>query len=548
MRSDGRASGKGKLSLSFKPFSNHGEFLDHADDGQLARRTVRNAGVTVFAQASVFAIQLLGTAILARLLKPSDFGLVTMVTTFSLLLASFGLAGFTEAVLQAGTLTECQASNLFWINLGGGFIMSTTFGAAGSLLARFYSNPLITKAAIGFSVVIFLSILPIIHLALLKRAMRFGQVSTLDILSRTAYVIAAIACAIAGWGYWALVAGYVAQQLMYCSGAWYLCSWVPKLPQRESGTGRMVKYAAGVYGRFALNYFTGNTDNLLVGWRLGAVALGFYKKAFDLFVLPSSQLLAPILAVVVTTLSRKNNDLKEYRRYFLRGLTIVAFSGMAVSASLTLTGRDVVRCLLGSQWGESGRIFLYFAPGIGLLLLYQTTAWIHLSMGTTMRWLRWTVIELAVTGSLFLIGLRRGPAGVAAAWTISYCVLMIPGFLYALRPLHLSITTVLQTVWRYALAAIAAAAICFLVLRNMPMPSQLPSGGLGQAIVRILVNNVLFGLLYLVILVILFGSMEPILQLVRLLPDLLPGFSSRRPEAKSKVGHLAPSPTEDPAL
>jgi len=115
--------------LSFKPFNDLGKFLDRADDGQLARRTVRNAGVTVFAQASVFAIQLLGTAILARLLTPSDFGLVTMVTTFSLLLASFGLAGFTEAVLQADTLSERQASNLFWINLGGGLILSTAFGA-----------------------------------------------------------------------------------------------------------------------------------------------------------------------------------------------------------------------------------------------------------------------------------------------------------------------------------------------------------------------------------------------------------------------------------
>jgi O-antigen/teichoic acid export membrane protein len=534
--------------LSFKPFNDLGNFLDRADDGQLARRTVRNAGVTVFAQASVFIIQMSGTVILARLLTPSDFGLVTMVTTFSLLLASFGLAGFTEAVLQASTVTERQASNLFWINLGGGLILSTAFGAAGSLLARFYSNPLITRAAIGFSVVIFFSILPVTHLALLKRATRFGQVSTLDILCRVVYVVVAIVCALRGWKYWALVAGYIAQQLMNCLGAWYLCSWVPKLPQSEGGTGKMVRYAAGVYGRYALNYFTGNTDNLLVGWRLGAVALGFYKKAYDLFILPSCQLLAPILAVVVTTLSRKNNDLKEYKRYFLRGLGIVAFSGMAISASLTLTGKDVVRCLLGPQWGESGRIFSYFAPGIGLLLIYQTTAWIHLSMGTTMRWLRWTVIELAVTGLLFLVGLRWGPVGVAGAWTTSYCVLMIPGFLYALKPLNLSITTILQTVWRYAFAAVAAAAICFRALRDVPMPPQLATGGLGQAVTRILINNVLFGLLYLVILVVLFGSMEPLLQLVRLLPDLLPGFSSWRPGSKSKVGHIAPSPTGDPAL
>jgi len=48
-----------------------------------------------------------------------------------------------------------------------------------------------------------------------------------------------------------------------------------------------------------------------------------------------------------------------------------------------------------------GAGLLLFAPGIGLLLIYQTTARIHLSMGTNMRWLRWTVVELTLTGALF---------------------------------------------------------------------------------------------------------------------------------------------------
>lgn len=534
--------------MSLKPFNYAGRFHDHADDGQLAKRTVRNAGVTVFAQASVFVIQMLGTVVLARLLTPSDFGLVTMVTTFSLLLASFGLAGFTEAVLQADTLSESQASNLFWINLGGASVLSLAFGAAGSLLARFYSNPHITTVAIGFAVVIFLSITPVIHLALLKRAMLFGQVSLLDILSRIAYVGTAIACAVWRWGYWALVAGCVAQQLVNCLGAWQLCSWIPKFRLGQSGTRKMVSYALSVYGRYTLNYFTGNTDNLLVGWRFGAVALGFYKKAYDLFVLPSCQLLAPILAVVVTTLSRKNKDLKEYKRYFLTGLGIVAFLGMAASASLTLTGKDIVRCLLGAQWGEAGRIFVYFAPGIGLMLIYQTTAWIHLSMGTTARWLRWTVIELALTGTLFMVGLRWGPVGVAGAWTTSYLVLMIPGFLYALKPLDLPITAVLSTVWRYAFAAIVAAITCARALRDMPMPPQLATNGLGQAITRIVLYNLLFGVLYLLIIVALYRSMEPLRQFAKLVPDLVPQASSWGSGARGKVERNASATCGEPAI
>lgn len=511
-----------------KPFDRAGKFQDPSENAELSKSTVRNAGITIFAQGSVFAINLLGTFILARILAPADFGLVTMVTTFSLLLSSFGLAGLTEAVLQAEEINSSLASNLFWINISGGLILSILFGAAGSLLARFYADPRITKVSIGFSLAIFFSIASVLHLSLLKRAMQFGPVSANDIIGRVASVLTAICCALLGWGYWALVAGAIVQPIIVCIGACILCPWLPGLPRQVLGTGKMVRYATHVYGRYSLNYCTGNVDNLLVGWRFGASALGFYKKAFDLFVLPSFQLLSPILAVVVTTLSRKNKDRDDYKRYFLKGLCIVAFVGMAAGADLALIGRDVVRLLLGYKWGEAGRIFTYFAPGIGLMLVYQTTGWIHLSLGTTGRWLRWTVLELSVTGLLFLLALRWGPVGVAGAWTTAYCVLAIPAFWYAGKPIELSVSSVLNAIWRYVMAALIAGVTCAAIVARMRWLPLVAPFGLAGTITRIVTNSVLFTLLYLGIVVVLFGGLEPLRQLVRLVPDMLPRVSSWR--------------------
>ena len=80
----------------------------------------------------------IGTVVvLARLLTPSDFGVVTMVTTFSLLLRSFGLNGFTELIMQREEITDSLASNLFWINLGIGTILTLAFASSGPLLADF---------------------------------------------------------------------------------------------------------------------------------------------------------------------------------------------------------------------------------------------------------------------------------------------------------------------------------------------------------------------------------------------------------------------------
>jgi O-antigen/teichoic acid export membrane protein len=514
--------------VSLQPFDATGKFQDPTENAELSKSTVRNAGITVFAQGSVFAINLISMLILARILGPADFGLVTMVTTFSLLFASFGLAGLTEAVLQTEEINSSLASNLFWTNISGGLILSVAFGAAGSLLARFYSDPRITKVAIGFSLAIFFSIAPVLHLSLLKRAMQFAPISANDIIGRVAAVLTAICCALLGWGYWALVAGAVVQPIVVSIGAWILCPWLPALPRQVPGTGKIIRYAIHVYGRYSLNYCTGNIDNLLVGWRFGAAALGFYKKAFDLFVLPSSQLLSPILAVVVTTLSRKNKNTDDYKRYFLKGLCIVTFVGMAASADLTLIGRDAVRLLLGSKWGEAGRIFTYFAPGIGMMLVYQTTGWIHLSLGTTGRFLRWTVVELSVTGLLFLLALRWGPVGIAGAWTTSFCILTIPAIWYAGKPIDLPVGSVLNAIWRYVVAALIAGLSCAAVVARMPWLPLVAAFGLAGTITRIATNSVLFTLLYLGIIIVLFGGIEPLRQFARLIPDLVPGLSSRR--------------------
>src|ERR1700757_3109792 len=105
--------------------------------------------------------------VLARLLTPSDFGVVTMVTTFSLLLRSFGLNGFTELIMQREELTESLVSNLFWINLGISTILAFVFAGSGGLLAFFYHTPAVVQVTEGMSLTIGIGSLGYIHTGLL---------------------------------------------------------------------------------------------------------------------------------------------------------------------------------------------------------------------------------------------------------------------------------------------------------------------------------------------------------------------------------------------
>jgi PST family polysaccharide transporter len=517
------------------PFDASGGFHPIVGSRELRRLAVRSAAATVLASGLALAAQVISTVILARVLTPADFGVVTMATTFSFLLASFGLNGFTEVVIQFEEMDRYTASNLFWLGSGAGLTLAIMFIAVGSLLVRFYREPLVANVAAGLAMGIFIAAVSVIHLALLKRDMRFTETSTNDVIGRAVNTVVAILLALRGCGYWALVGGIVAQQLSVTIGAWWLCRWVPNLPRRTDKTGPAVRFAAKVYGRFCLGYSTQNIDNLLVGWQFSAVALGFYKRAYDLFALSGSQLVAPLHNLALATLSRLNQDPVRFRRYLANSLGIIAFVGMAASADLTLVGKDVVRLVFGPHWTESGMIFELFGPGIGAMLLCGTVGWICLSLGQPGRWLRWSLVELAATVSLFIAALPWGPAGIAAAWSISYWILLIPGFWYAGRPIGFGVSALIGAVWKYVAAALAADLATATIIRRTPFWGS-PSG-VNAALWAIIIISTLFVALYLAMTILLHRGLAPLRQLTSLLRELAPSRKATRPAAEAVGGY-----------
>ena len=126
-----------------KPFLADGSFMPPQRSGQgaLRRLAVRGAGATLVAGGVTLGIQIAATVLLARILAPADFGLVAMVTTFSLLLVNFGYNGLTEAIVQREDMDHALASSLFWINAAVGIVLTVVFAASGSVLAALFHNP-----------------------------------------------------------------------------------------------------------------------------------------------------------------------------------------------------------------------------------------------------------------------------------------------------------------------------------------------------------------------------------------------------------------------
>jgi len=297
---------------------------------------------------------------------------------------------------------------------------------------------------------------------------------------------------------------------------------------------------AGRWYRFGLNYVTRNTDNLLIGARFSALELGLYKKAYDLFSLSANQFVHSLTIVFVSALSRVEKHSEEYRKNLLSTLTVMALFGMGLAANLTLIGTDLIRVLLGPGWEESGKIFMFFGPGIGAMIVYHTHGWIHLSLGRADRWFKWGFVEFAVTVSLFFVGVHWGPPGVAIAWTVSFWLLLLPAIAYAGSPIGFGVGAFVNAIWRYVVASCVAGVLTAWAVQNSTALYRL--SGVPGAALRVVAVSVVLYLLYFVSVIVLHGSFEPIYQVVGLLRDMLPwkrggvGFSEAGDGTGAEMG------------
>lgn len=483
-------------------------FISKVESADLKKRTIRSAGITVLAQVVGFAVQTIGTFVLARLVTPVDFGLVTMVTAISMLLQNLGENGFTEAVLQQDKLSHDQLSTLFWINVGLNSFLTLLFICLCPAIAWFYSEPRLREIGIVVSFTILMGALPIQHLALLKRNLQFFRTSVNDFVAGFLSTALAVFLAWIGWGYWAIVSRRLAAAFISTIGGWLLCPWTPGTPRNIAQSKPLLWFAFNTYGNFSLTYLSRNLDTILIGKFFGPHSLGFYDRAYHLSMMLPSQLSGSLTSVAVASLSRVRQDPEKYRQVYRKMLSVVALVALPLSAILTLNAKDVVLLLLGAQWSTAGEIFTAFAPSIGIMVIYGTNGWLHLSLGRADRWFRWGIMRMISASTAIILGLMFGPMGVAIGYSCFIFATVIPALLYAGGPAALRFSFFFETLWRYLLATLLAAITCWFLFNSI-FPIWELAQNMG-AVSRIISSSLVCLIIYIIALIVLFRSTSPL--------------------------------------
>lgn len=399
----------------------------------LKHQSVRGGAVTLVAQGISIGIQLASTIVLARLLSPNDYGIMSMVTTITAFAGLFRDLGLSSAAIQKKELTHAQQSNLFWINAGMGALLSVVVAGSAPLVAWFYKRHEVFWVTVALASTFFISSLGTQHGALLVRQMRFARQAGASIAGAATGFGLAVALAMAGCGYWALVWGGLANSLVTTSLLIILSPFRPGVPARRAGLRGILKFGAHITAFDFVNYFQRNLDNLLVGRVWGTGALGVYSRAYSLLMFPIASLRSPINAVAFPAMSRLQNEPEALRSYYLRITSLLAFTAMPLTAFLFVASKPIIALALGAKWFGVIPIFSYLALAAFIQPAAGFAGSLLLSLGQSDRYFRCGLFNAAAMSLGIVIGVHWGPTGVALGYAIANYVVLYPWLRWAFR-------------------------------------------------------------------------------------------------------------------
>ncbi|GAB3538517.1 lipopolysaccharide biosynthesis protein [Pontibacter brevis] len=412
----------------------------------LKSRSVKGGFITVAGQVVSFALNISSTIVLARLLTPEDYGLVAMVTAVTGFVTIFKDLGLSAAVIQKEQINQQQVSAVFWINVFISLGIALIVSLLAPVLVNFYDEERLFYITLVFSAGIFISGLSLQHNALMKRQMKFQRLAMINTANAFFSIVCGVLLAWFGFGYWAIVAISVLFPSFNTLALWLVCDWRPSFTLKANDVKSFLKFGAGITGFDMINYFSRNMDNVLIGKFVGSVALGLYTKAYQLLLLPITQLRDPLNGVALPALSTLQNDSGKYRSYYKRFLFTLAFFSMPAVVYMAVFSEELILIVLGDQWIEASSIFRVLALAAFIQPLLSTIGLVMISTGDIKRYFTWGCINAALVVTAFFIGVQWGVDGVAKAYVAITYILFFPALFYSLRNSPVSVSLFLKEI------------------------------------------------------------------------------------------------------
>ena len=251
---------------------------------ELKIKAVRGFFWTLFENLGGQITQFLTFIVLARLLAPETFGLISLANIFIHFVQALVDSGFSNAIIQRKDLEAEHLNTAFWANLGIGGVLTIIGIASSGLVAQFFRQPELALIISVLSINVLINSLSGTQSAVLTRELNFKGLTLRKIVSMVTGSVVGITMAGLNFGVWSLVGQTLVSSLVGCILLWRISKWRPGITVSYKHFVDLFSFGVNFVGIGLLVFFSRRIDDFLIGYFLGATALGYYTVAYKMFI------------------------------------------------------------------------------------------------------------------------------------------------------------------------------------------------------------------------------------------------------------------------
>ena len=316
----------------------------------LKQKTINGVIWSAIERFSNQIIQFLVQIIIARLLFPSDYGMIGMLAIFMAVAQTFTDGGFGNALIQKKDRNNTDYSTVFYFNITTGIILSIIFFFSSGLIANFYKMPKLELIIQVMSINLIILSFQVVHKAILTINIDFKTQAKASLSSVIIAGIIGITMAYTGFGVWALVAQFTAINIIQTILLWYFEKWRPIRVFSKQSFKRLFNFGSKILAANLLHTIYLNLYTLVIGKRFSATDLGYYSRADQFAQFPSSNITGILWRVTYPIMSSIQNEDETLKNVYRQYIRLSAFIVFPLMIGLAAIAEPFIIFILTEKW------------------------------------------------------------------------------------------------------------------------------------------------------------------------------------------------------
>ena len=350
--------------------------------------------------------------VLARLLSPSDFGMIGMLSIFMSVSQTLIDCGFSNALIRQKNTTESDYGTAFIINFSISVLAFGSLFVAAPFVADFYNMPDLQSIMRVFSMTLIINALFAVHRARLTKNVDFKTQSKVSLTAAVISGVFGITLAYKGFGVWSLVYQSICSAAINFLMMLAMVRWFPKPVFNKDSFHALFGFGSKLLIASLISSIYSNLYNMVIGKRYSASDLGYYTRADSLGNLPSQNVAGILYRVTFPILSQLQDDRERLRSIYIKYLQISCFAVFPIMMGLAALAKPIIVLMLGEKWMPSVLLLQILCFGLMLDPICNINLNLLYVKGRSDLVLKLEIIKKTIAVSILVVSLPFGLVGL----------------------------------------------------------------------------------------------------------------------------------------